>query len=489
MMGCAIRETGRRVCVFGIYLFTVLACGVAVAADAPATAPAAATSRPVSVEGYLRTVRRFADAMIEHGRDTYREPTPLFASVLDRSTMKVKEELPAPKGIRSDDRDLTGSNPMHDENFFRLLYALSDITGDAKYATAADDALRYFFTHCQSQTTGLMPWGEHISWDLRTEGLLFKRDKHEFFRPWALWARTYELAPEPSLKLARGLWDHQIADQATGSFSRHATYSHHAPEDGRHEFPRHAGFYISLWGQAYEKSKDEVYLKAIETLVDNFERRRKPDGSFPSASVSPQETWWASDLSWAVDVWDASNRVPEPLATKMKNAVKKTDAAILNHFADGFGHDVAEMYPGQYGATTIAAHGLMCDARNQQLPQEGYRKLVLSAADAYLTTEPPSPEVRLRSDLTPGVFGDAIAILMTAHRLTRDPRYLTRADALADMAVNLFWTDDNPLPRASSRLDHYEAITRADTLAVSLLELWSIHTRPDRPLTLDWIDR
>jgi len=36
---------------------------------------------------------------------------------------------------------------------------------------AADDALRFFFTHCQSKATGLLAWGEHLGWDFHTEAV------------------------------------------------------------------------------------------------------------------------------------------------------------------------------------------------------------------------------------------------------------------------------------------------------------------------------
>jgi hypothetical protein len=38
-------------------------------------------------------------------------------------------------------------------------------------------------------------------------------------------------------------------------------------------------------------------------------------------------------------------------------------------------------------------------------------------------------------------------------------------------------------------LDQYEAITRADTLVLALLQLWSAHTRPEHPLRFEWVDR
>ena len=46
-----------------------------------------------------------------------------------------------------------------------------------------------------------------------------------------------------------------------------------------------------------------------------------------------------------------------------------------------------------------------------------------------------------------------------------------------------------PLPKASSLHDHYEAITRGDTLVMALLNLWAAKTRPDLDLGLTWSER
>ena len=162
---------------------------------------------------YLGVVRGYADAMIEQGRDTYGQTqSPLFAAALDRKTGRLPEgdglkrilEIPrADWGIRANDRTLSGANPMHDQNLYQVLYGLTKITGDARYADEADKALGWFFEHCQSPATGLMAWGEHIGWDFRTEKPI--RNTHEFFRPWVLWDRSFKLAPEACRRFALGL--------------------------------------------------------------------------------------------------------------------------------------------------------------------------------------------------------------------------------------------------------------------------------------------
>src|SRR5688572_9414966 len=87
---------------------------------------------PDAASDYLGIVQTYADTMIAHGRDEYGAVrTPLFAAVLDRKTLRLPEKLPPEiPGIRVQDRTLTGANPMHDENLYQVLYALTEITGD-----------------------------------------------------------------------------------------------------------------------------------------------------------------------------------------------------------------------------------------------------------------------------------------------------------------------------------------------------------------------
>ncbi|MBC8871393.1 MAG: hypothetical protein H8E44_18360 [Planctomycetes bacterium] len=86
-------------------------------------------------------------------------------------------------------------------------------------------------------------------------------------------------------------------------------------------------------------------------------------------------------------------------------------------------------------------------------------------------------------------MGDALAVLLNAHRLTGEQKYVNRADQLAGKAVDIFFIDDSPLPKASSQDDHYEAITRPDTLAMELLDLWAMRNKPGLELGLIWPER
>jgi hypothetical protein len=153
---------------------------------------------------YLKAVKAYADAIIRDGRDTYGDvKSPLLVTGgIDLKTHQfVRRELKG-QGIREGDRAY-GTNPHHDLNLYQILYALADLTGDKKYENEADNALRWFFKNCRSPATGLFAWGEHLHWDVTAEACR-GRDLHEFYRPWVLWGRSFELAPKACEAFANG---------------------------------------------------------------------------------------------------------------------------------------------------------------------------------------------------------------------------------------------------------------------------------------------
>lgn len=459
---------------------------------------------------YLKLVKGYADIMIAQGRDRYGpEQTPLFAAALNRETFRVGS-FPSISGIRGGDRITTGANPMNDENLYQVLNALSVVTGDPRYKTEADKALAYFFKHAQSPATGLLAWGEHMGWDFKKEGPI--RDTHEFFRPWLLWDQSYDLDAPACLSFARGLWDHQIQNQKTGNYSRHGEWLKHGPRAG-FEFPRHGGFYIFTWARAFKQSQAPEFLTAITTLVTMFDRNKSPQSDAIRCGTAPVyrgTLWPASNLSLAVDLTAAASLVPDPpknMMLKQADDIDKTflqlahrqggleeffvvnaNVDTLEPMADKEHTAYARLWAASYGHFTSAQIGNLCYLRYLQLPEgatkDAYRKLILESAARYLTSEPD-----LQQPIYPGAIGDVLSLLLSAYEISGDAVYLGRADFFARIAVEKFFPDGVPLPVASSRNTHYEAVTRGDTLMMELLRLWNIRQPKPQPISLIYSDR
>jgi len=423
-----------------------------------------AQARSPATNDFLSVVRRYADTMIEHGRDTYGpQKSGLLLSALDRGTLSPLRVRPAaPGGIRRGDRPgrawtaMNGANPQLDENLLRILYTLSEITGEPRYGKVADDELTWFFQNTMSPKTSLLPWGEHLSWDVILDIPISGGDEmmHEFARPWVLWDRCFALVPEPSTKFALGLWEHQIVNHKTGGFDRHAPYFEHGPVDGK-DFPRHAGFYVVTWCYGWKYTTNQVFLEAIESLLARFERKRRQKDGSEVGTIGPLECYLAAEM------------VPDPLATRLRAFAQKEDELILPDLrkqVDGQSA-VPPLWQSGYSASTLASSAMFCCARYQQTTNTAYRELILRYADHYADSRPEEDV-----DAWPMSFGHAISTQVAAYTLSRDRKYLAQAQRLARMAVEIFW-QDNPLPRASMQTGHYETITGADSLALALLDV------------------
>jgi hypothetical protein len=439
---------------------------------------------------FISVVYNYANSMLEHGRDTYGpEKTGLFLSALDRQTLgPLKTRPAAPAGIREGDRPgpaggpLVGANPHLDENLLRLLYFLKGLSGEDRYPQAADNALKWFLTNAQSSNTGLLPWGEHLSWNVIADEVAsgHREPVHEFARPWLLWPRCFELAPDACRKFALGLWNSQIADHKTGAFNRHASFHKSSPVAGM-DFARHAGFYIRTWAEAYACTKDQTFLKAVDVLLKRYERKRHPKSGLIEVKSGSSKANCALSLSLCIDCDGAARKVPEPLRTRLRQFALREDKIFcsLPHdlknkkgFALSFDlatgksdGSLSSLWDAKYGAFTTAAVAMMCVSRYHNTGNTTYRDLIVTAADAY-TDSAPTDGV----DAWPMTFGHAISLELAAFAATAQQKYHEQAFKLGESAVRKFF-DNSVLPRASLKTDHYESITGADTLVLALAEL------------------
>ena len=82
-----------------------------------------------------------------------------------------------------------------------------------------------------------------------------------------------------------------------------------------------------------------------------------------------------------------------------------------------------------------------------------------------------------------------IFLQLAAHETTGDSKFLERARPFAAVARAAYWPDRSPLPKADPKCDHYENVTRADTLALALMKLHAIENRLPVKIGISDIDR
>jgi hypothetical protein len=395
--------------------------GMLIGSSSPGAEPPKA---PVPKSPYIAVVYRYADTMLERGRDTDGpRKTGLFLSALDRTTMSALTNRPAaPEGVHEKDRvgsgdgPLTGSNPQHDQNLLRIMYTLSELSAKPKYRQVADGELKWFL---QNTNSGL-------------------GSTDSPFRPWMLWGRCFELGREASKALAnaRAAQETQESDSARG-----------------------AGFQIRTCAEAYAATHDKIFLERIEKLVPHLETQLAGNGRSSSRSNA------LVSLSLAIDATGASRKVPEPLAGRLELLGTQADQNLLARAPLKIAATANALWKTGDSEETIAQIGMLYVSRYDNTGNVGYRDLLVGAADAYLGSFPEKDV-----DVWPATLGHSISLELAAWRHTARPIYLERARKLADWAVQNFW-GTSALPRASLKAKHYESITGADTLALALLEL------------------
>lgn len=215
-----------RVTPFSAGLSSLAAAAVMMAGVTPAMAQKAEAGR------YLHAVNIFADNVLRHGRDVYGpQHTPLFADGLNVDTHE-----PAVWKLPKEQADAwkmppqwTISNLASQQNLFRVLVALTDLTGDPRYKQAAVDATRYALDHLRHEN-GLLYWGGHAAWDLatdqpvgegRTNGIA---GKHEFKSNYPFYELMWDIDKDATRRFIESFWASHILRWDILDMNRHGAY-------------------------------------------------------------------------------------------------------------------------------------------------------------------------------------------------------------------------------------------------------------------------
>ena len=166
---------------------------------------------------YLDAVRRFADAVLEHGRDTYGDThSPLFVDGLHVTTLR-------PAVWKGKDQEWVLSNLASQQPLLRTLDGLTALTGQEKYRRAAEDAVRYALEHTATPN-GLLYWGGHFAWDLQGDRPVGQySDVHELKNHQPYFRLMWRVNPEATSRLMETIWAAHILDWSRLDYNRHAS--------------------------------------------------------------------------------------------------------------------------------------------------------------------------------------------------------------------------------------------------------------------------
>ncbi len=240
------------------------------------------------MQSILDYLIHYADTLLER----YRDPchgTPLFFDGCDTFTGK-------PVTWRNvDGSEWALSNIASQQNLFRFLVALTELTGESKYKQAACDAIAWHFDH--ADPSGLIHWGGHSFLDLNTlkaVGPENKNQVHELKHHCPFYELMYEVNPQATRRLIKAIWNSHISDWGTMEMSRHGEFGKPLDEATIWDKPQHADLeplremkglsfvnigndLIYAAGMLYQLAGDEKALGWGEFLASQYVNSRHPE--------------------------------------------------------------------------------------------------------------------------------------------------------------------------------------------------------------------
>ena len=229
-------------------------------------------------------VRQFAETVLTRGRDTYGpQPTPLL---VDGLNLKTREPV---RWVYRGERWIC-SNLASQQNLFRTLVGLSNVTGDARYRDTAAAAVAYHFDHLV-RSCGLLQWGGHRFYDAATGRFVGEQDTHELKCSYPFYEFLHEVDAEATQRYIEAQWNAHILDWARLDMNRHGRYELSRGALWDHEFGGFEPFFEGR-GLTFVNTGSDLYYSAAlmhafsgdpeplrwgKKLMEYYVRARDPD--------------------------------------------------------------------------------------------------------------------------------------------------------------------------------------------------------------------
>ena len=429
---------------------------------------------------YASIARRHLDLLMKHGTDVYGPvQSPLLGSTLDPKTLKmvkvkpsILRGMPEPYGpYRS---PLWGCNLGLMRNTFMAMRALSAVTGDARYASHADRALRFWFEHC-IYPSGVWPLGEHGVWNFYTD----KPQAIRAHEPGAHldWEFYYKMAPEAVTKeIALMHKIHCFKSKYKGK--ELWFHGRHGSSEGKQKlgglgFPRHSGLLARAWVFLYSKTNDPKYLQWAKDQLETLWQLRDPTNHcvpgqiFPPPKPGTRISATTSTIYAALGFLDAVEWLDDPAEKKL--FLDRGTALAMANFNiyyrwDGRGFN--RTIPHWMGHSPHAPSGaflLLKVWERSGRPPHVFAHCARIADEMVKTWRP-------TKNTSAGCFGWNIHFLVQMYNETGRQRYLDFARRLGDYAVaNL--VAENGLVLGSGYYRLYDRMYHVPKLIQALIAL------------------
>lgn len=212
----------------------------------------------------IEAVRTFADNVLEHARDDYRDaPTPLLVDGLNVDTLE-------PVRWVYEGQTWIPSNLASHQNLLRTLVALSDLTGDSKYREAALDIVACGFRLLQHET-GLLDWGGHRFFDLASGEAVGEGYRHEMKHHYPFYELMWEVDPAATKRFIEAFWNAHVLDWRTLDMNRHGSYDLEMGDLWESTFEGAEPFFEGIGLTFINCGSDLIYAAAIDYLFTGDE--------------------------------------------------------------------------------------------------------------------------------------------------------------------------------------------------------------------------
>jgi hypothetical protein len=243
-------------------------------------------SKPVELLPWRSYVTNCIETLIRDGTDRYGPThTDMLMSILDVQTHESPEKpLPLDGKIfyeeRPQRRNPGGSNLWYDQATLRVMYRLSSLAGDARYAEAGDRYIQAAFKSAV-KPNGLLVWGSHIYYDAYADkagGDNGGAGYHEILIYHPEWQELYRLNPEATRREIDGIWEWHIVDKQTGQHNRHDDRSVGC------DFAFSGGSFALACSFMFAQTREQKYLDRAKIIAGWHWRHRDPKtGLVPDA--------------------------------------------------------------------------------------------------------------------------------------------------------------------------------------------------------------
>lgn len=462
---------------------------------------------------YLRAVQVHFDTLLASGLATYgKRPCAMWMASLDTGTGRYPENDARPTAVgkrvyRNIDAP-RGCSLYWDQPSIVAAHALCCVTGESRYAAAADAYVRDFLNRCVS-FSNMFLWGNHYYYDAFRESVVRfvvdedpvpcdpaadPGDLHEIRPIPPAWGSFWRVSPEMTESAIRAAAAGHVVDPATGEFQRHAEHRRGCA------FLEAGGILVESLAWLFEKTGDAGLANLAGKIAGYSFRHRHPVTGLlennPTATRWDKHTATTEVGLWANSLMRASER------TGRSEWLEMADLAVSSWLR--FGYDASRQQ--YYGRLAVADGRPILGAKTTPYQPRDYSDiweplfpthdyplcfaeacLSLFAAtgrEEYLVAAERWSDIIQETLLAPDgrgryaeQYGRCIHFLLRLEKATGKPRPGDLTARIAHEAMSVLFTGE--MFRGHPGENRYDAVDGVGFLLLALIQLGAGQPPPD----------